>query len=51
MYEKSYESVEALQQDLDAWLRHDNTERLHLGYRNQRGRPSKTIDQFVRLEG
>jgi hypothetical protein len=29
-----YDSVEALQADLDAWLVHYNTERPHLGYRN-----------------
>ena len=34
-----YESVEALQADLDAWLAHHNTERPHLGYRNHGKRP------------
>jgi len=32
---KFYESVEALQDDLDVWLVHYNTERPHQGYRNQ----------------
>ena len=34
-----YERVEALQANLDAWLHHYNTERPHLGYRNQGSRP------------
>jgi transposase InsO family protein len=46
-----YETVEALQADLDAWLVHYNTERPHLGYSNQGRRPIKTINQFVRQEG
>ena len=33
--EKFYTGLEALQVDLDAWLRHYNYERPHLGYRNQ----------------
>jgi len=36
---RSYESVEALQADLDAWLAHYNTERPPLGYRNQGNGP------------
>jgi transposase InsO family protein/transposase-like protein len=51
MREKVYASVEALQADLDAWLIHYNTERPHLGYRNQGRRPIETIQQFVRQEG
>ena len=51
MREKLYESVEALQADLDAWLVHYNRERPHLGYRNQGRRPWETIDLFVRQEG
>jgi transposase InsO family protein len=47
MHQKLYESVEALQSDLDAWLHHYNHERPHLGYRNQGRRPWETIDQFV----
>ena len=37
MRETFYESVEALQADLDAWLHHYNTERPHLGYRTRVG--------------
>ena len=45
--EEFYDSVEALQQDLNAGLRHYNTERPHLRYRNQGRRPIETINQFV----
>ena len=41
---KLYESVEALQVDLDAWLVHYNTERPHQGYRNQGRRPIETVE-------
>ena len=51
MREHFYESVEALQADLDVWLQHYNTERPHLGYRNQGRRPIETINQFVSQEG
>jgi len=51
MRDTFYESVEALQTDLDVWLNHYNTERPHLGYRNQGRRPIETIEQFVNLEG
>lgn len=51
MRETVYESVEALQTDLDAWLVHYNTERPHLGYRNQGRRPIETINRFVSQEG
>ena len=50
MRETFYESVEALQADLDTWLVHYNTERPHLGYRNQGRRPIETINQFVSQE-
>ena len=50
MPEKFYDSVDTLQQDLDAWLRHYHTERPHLGYQNQGRRPIETINQFVRPE-
>ncbi len=43
---KFYESIEALQEDLDAWLVHYNTERPHQGYRNQGRRPIDTIMLF-----
>lgn len=42
--EKFYESVEALQQDLDAWLHHYNHERPHRGYRNMGRRPIETLE-------
>jgi transposase InsO family protein len=42
-----YESVEALQADLDGWLHHYNHERPHLGYRNQGRRPWETVERFV----
>jgi transposase InsO family protein len=45
--EKLYETVEALQEDLDAWLIHYNTERPHLGYRNMGKRPVETIDSYI----
>lgn len=46
---KFYESVAALQEDFDAWLVHYNTERPHLGYRNNGRRPIETINEY--LEG
>jgi transposase InsO family protein len=45
--EKFYDSVEALQKDLDTWLHHYNTERPHRGYRNLGKRPIETIDNFI----
>jgi len=45
--EKFYESVEALQADLDAWLVHCNTERPHRGYRNMGRRPMETINVYL----
>jgi len=51
MRETFYETVEALQADLDAWLVHYNTERPHLGYRNQGRRPIETVMSFVSQEG
>jgi len=36
---KRYESVEALQRDLDEWLLYYNPERTHQGYRNMGRRP------------
>jgi transposase InsO family protein len=47
MHQKLYESVEALQADLDAWLHHYNHERPHLGYRNQGRRPWETVERLV----
>ena len=49
-----YDSVAALQADLDAWLVHYNTERPHRGYRNMGRRPIDTVNLFhenVRKEG
>ncbi|ABN78290.1 MULTISPECIES: IS481-like element ISRhsp3 family transposase [Cereibacter] len=51
MRDNFYESVEALQADLDAWLVHYNTERPHLGYRNMGRRPVETVMSFVSQEG
>ena len=51
MHQKLFESVEALQADLDTWLHHYNHERPHLGYRNQGRRPWETVERFVRQEG
>jgi transposase InsO family protein len=44
---KLYETVEALQIDLDKWLAHYNTERPHLGYRNMGRRPIDTVNLFL----
>lgn len=41
---KLYETVEALQTDLDDWLHHYNYERPHRGYRNQGRRPMETFE-------
>ena len=49
--ENFYDSVEALQADLEAWLVHYNTERPHLGYRNMGRRPVETVMPFVSQEG
>ena len=51
MRETFYDTVEALQADLDAWLVHYNTERPHLGYRNQGRRPIETVMSFVNQDG
>jgi transposase InsO family protein len=51
MHQKLFASVEALQAELDTWLRHYNHERPHLGYRNQGRRPWETIERFVRQGG
>jgi transposase InsO family protein len=45
--ETFYESVEALQADLDRWLAHYNTERPHLGYRNMGKRPIDTVNAYL----
>lgn len=46
-----YESVEALQSDLDEWLRFYNEERPHLGYRNMGRRPIETVCLFLEGKG
>lgn len=42
-----YETVEALQRDLDAWLVHCNAERPHHGYRNLGKRPIDTVNVYL----
>jgi transposase InsO family protein len=46
---KYYRWVEALQRDLDKWVKRYNYERAHQGYRNTGKRPIDTITQFLRL--
>jgi len=48
MRTKLYESTDALQKDLDTWLKHYNEERPHLGYRNMGKRPIDTVKQFIK---
>jgi transposase InsO family protein len=48
LHQKLYGSLDALQADLDAWLRHYNRERLRLGCRNQGRRPWETINLSTR---
>lgn len=42
-----YETVEALQADLDTWLRFYNIERPHQGYRNMGRRPYDTVQLYL----
>jgi hypothetical protein len=42
-----YESLEALQADLDVWLVYYNQERAHLGYRNWGRRPIDTVNDYL----
>ncbi len=44
---KLYETVEALQVDLNAWLHSYNYERPHQGYRNLGKRPFERIEQYL----
>ena len=44
MRETFYETVEALQAGIGAWIAFYNTERPHLGYRNQCRRSIETIN-------
>ena len=41
---KLFESLEALQKDLDEWLTYYNHKRPHRGYRNQGRRPIETFE-------
>lgn len=41
-----YETVEALEVDLDAWLEYFNYELPHQGYCNRGNRPIDTINEF-----
>ncbi|MBE3590509.1 MAG: hypothetical protein IMW98_06775 [Firmicutes bacterium] len=45
--QKYYDTVGALQEDLDAWLAHCNTERPHRGYRNMGKTPIDTINEYL----
>ncbi len=45
--ERFYEMVEAVQSDLDRWLVHYNTERPHLGYRNQGKTPLEFVSRYL----
>ena len=45
--ERFYESVKAIQKDLDKWLRFYNEERPHQGYRNMGRRPMDTVNLFI----
>ncbi len=45
-----YDSVEELQRDFDDWLRHYNTERPHIGYRNQGRTPWETVQKHLESE-
>jgi transposase InsO family protein len=42
-----YESLDALQTDLDGWLAYYNQERPHLGYRNLGRRPIDTVNEYL----
>ena len=41
---KFYDSLQALQKDLDKWLHHYNYERPHRGYRNKGRKPIETFE-------
>jgi transposase InsO family protein len=45
-----YETVEALQTDLDAWLHHYNHLRPHQGYRNLGKRPLERIQHYLQQQ-
>ena len=46
---KMYDSIAALQQDLDKWLHEYNHERPHRGYRNQGRRPIETFEMGLKI--
>lgn len=48
---KLYESVSALQEDLDKWLHYYNYDRPHRGYRNQGRRPFETFQMGIEIKG
>ncbi|PRD40626.1 IS481 family transposase [Phyllobacterium phragmitis] len=47
MRDNFYDTVDALQADFDQWLTYYNTERSHLGYRNQGRSPIEAIHAFA----
>jgi len=47
---KIYASLEELEEDLQTWLVHYNTNRAHLGYRNNGATPYETVLKFVEAE-
>ena len=42
-----YDSLNAIQNDLDKWLKHYNEERAHQGYRNRGKRPLDTVKEYL----
>ena len=48
--EKFFDSVEALQEEMDKWLFHYNNERPHRGYRNLGKRPIDTINIYLEMQ-
>lgn len=43
-----YDSTEAIQKDLNKWLKHYNEERAHQGYRNRGKRPLDTVVEYLK---
>ncbi len=48
--EKIFNTMEALQNDLDKWLRHYNGERTHLGYPNNGLSPGVMVQEFISVK-
>jgi len=46
--EKVYESVDALQEDFDKWLKFYNEQYPHMGYRNHGKTPLERINAFTK---